>query len=971
MGNLKYLFLLILTVLCFKNKLSANPLYSAITDEEARIMRFNLVKTDKNILKANMYLDLAYYFLSKQNKIKADLDTAAIYISEALETSNTLNYPRGKITGILFNGILFHHLDKDAKAIEQYKIALSNAANAKLHDLEGRTWYEFAILQEKKERLNCYKRAKECYRKAGDHIRMKYMDLLTDWANQLTVKGQYFPGYLSISPSNIPPIRQKLDQPIPESERLDLLLKLASIYIYRTGEEKVHIDSAALLLNQAKLLSQKLNDKHGYHESLLLMASVYQERKQNGNAKKLLNLLADTSKIKLMINLSDNYWYSAFKIAGKVNQIFIDSSIYLGRESLKSSMLLKKPFYIKQSMDRLMRIANYRKDLEHSSPELAYAYVIENATRAGYPSKARIYSIFSGDYGNMGNFHKALSYAQMAEKSMKSNISDEDRLSVYINLLMIYKKIEHYEKSLYFHSAIIDRNHLFGKKILIYSVASSYAECLIAMKKSKEALAFLLATFSKIPPDREEALVHYHVALGHCYKALHEFELAEKNYKEAIKLKERQRGNANSLYNDLSLLYASKKMYKEANEAYKNSERYATLNIASYLIPRYNLRSKIDSALGNYESAYKLLSSTKRMSDSVYMISKERHTQELEFQYETQKKEIDLRLKDDNIRFLNQNALLLQQTTDAQEAKLNEANLLAQKNNIAIKLKEKDIDLLNQNARIQTANTQKQEFRQKVSIGAALMLFLITLLLYRLYRNKQSATRQLENKQKEIERSNLKLRGLLEEKEWLLKEIHHRVKNNLHTVMSLLESQSAYLENDALDAVRNSQHRIYAMSLIHQKLYQEDDMKTINMSEYIPDLVCYLKESFDITSKIQFCMDVEFVEFDVAEAVPMGLIINEAITNALKYAFIGRSNGLISISLKQTTEEVYELIIEDNGVGLPVDFELKKVNSLGLKLIKGLSTQLGAILKIENTKGTRISISSLGIHTMSGLLKQA
>jgi len=259
---------------------------------------------------------------------------------------------------------------------------------------------------------------------------------------------------------------------------------------------------------------------------------------------------------------------------------------------------------------------------------------------------------------------------------------------------------------------------------------------------------------------------------------------------------------------------------------------------------------------------------------------------------------------------------------------------------------------------------QKQEFQQKVAIGAAVMLLLLTLLLYRLYHLKRTGNKQLEIQQHKIELSNNKLRTLLEEKEWLLKEIHHRVKNNLHTVMSLLESQSAYLENDALEAVRNSQHRIFAMSLIHQKLYQTDDVKTINMAQYIPELINYLSDSFDTRSNIQFILNIENIEFGVSEAVPLGLIINEAITNSLKYAFKNVPVGQISISLQETGPEIYELTMQDNGIGLPDDFELKNVKSLGIKLIKGLTGQLEADLRIENNKGTKITISSLSLHNL-------
>ncbi|TCD26503.1 hypothetical protein EZ456_12990 [Pedobacter psychrodurus] len=955
--------LLIILFVFFGIRLSADPIYIAISDKDANSILKRLSKTGNNRIKADMLLDLAYYYLYKTYETRAsfnsNLDSADFYGRQGQLLSRSIDYRKGVLTADLFKGIACHQQGNDIKAVSIYRKVLTEANKASLFDLQGRTWYELGILQEKNERLSCYKKAKTCYRKNGDKLRMKYMDILTGLANELTVKGQYFPGYLPISPSNIPSIRKKINETSVKQEKLDLLLRLASIYIYRNGEEKVHIDSAVLLLSQAKTLSIALKDKHCYNETLLLTASCYQERNQIGIVNKILSVLSDTSKVKLLINLSDHYWYAAFKKPGQINTGFLDSAELLNQQSLKSSMVLAKPVYIKQSMDRLMRLAEWYKYGSKKDPETHYGFIMRYAPSAGYPSKARLYSSFCNEYVNRGNFYKGLYYAQLTEKNLNEKLSVEDRISVYTGLLSIYKRTENYEKSLIYHRKLIDGNAIFGMKILIYSIINSYAECLIAMQRPSEALNYVKTISTKLPPDMEQSKLYYHVALGHCYRALGQYHLAEENYKEAIRYGERQRANPGSLYNDLGSLYALTRDFKKADESIRNTEKYPLANNTPYLIQYYALKSRIDSAMGNYQPAYKYLGISKRLSDSIYMVSKDKHTQELEFAYQTQKKETDLRLKDNNIRLLNQNAALLYQTAKTQQAQLKEAGLITQQNLTDLKLRQKDIDLLNQNAKLQESNLQKQQFQQKVVIGAALMLLLLTLLLYRLYRIKRTSNRQLESQQVKIEQSNNKLRILLEEKEWLLKEIHHRVKNNLHTVMSLLESQSAYLENDALEAIKNSQHRIYAMSLIHQKLYLSDDVKAINMAQYIPELVRYLKESFDVKNNIKFDIQITEVEFDVAEAVPLGLIVNEVITNALKYAFKAGDRGKITISLKHCSQNLYELSITDNGQGLPHDFELGSIKSLGMKLIKGLTGQLEAYLKIDSEGGTKITISSL------------
>jgi two-component sensor histidine kinase len=207
-----------------------------------------------------------------------------------------------------------------------------------------------------------------------------------------------------------------------------------------------------------------------------------------------------------------------------------------------------------------------------------------------------------------------------------------------------------------------------------------------------------------------------------------------------------------------------------------------------------------------------------------------------------------------------------------------------------------------------------------------------------------------------ITHKNELLQKLVAEKDWLLKEVNHRVKNNLHMVISLLESQALYLESDALKAMESSKHRIFSMSLIHQKLYLSDNVKTIDMSVYLPELVNYLRDSFDAGKYIHFSLEVDPVQLSVSQAVPLALVLNEAITNSVKYAFPGKRLGEISVEMRQTGENI-ELIIMDNGVGMVKATKDTDPDSLGLKLIRGLIKEINGQIQFENNNGTIITIS--------------
>ena len=260
--------------------------------------------------------------------------------------------------------------------------------------------------------------------------------------------------------------------------------------------------------------------------------------------------------------------------------------------------------------------------------------------------------------------------------------------------------------------------------------------------------------------------------------------------------------------------------------------------------------------------------------------------------------------------------------------------------------------------RLATVESEEKNIFQYSIIITSLFLLLIALGFIIIMQ-----VRKQRIQQKEINRKNNDLQilvrekdVLLEEKEWLRKEIHHRVKNNLHTVMSLLESQSAFLENDALLAIQDSQHRIYSMSLIHQKLYQSEDVTSLYMPDYIAELVRYLRESFGVKQQIRIEVQIEPIELNVTQAVPVGIILTESITNAIKYAFPGNIEGVITISLVKSDDNHILLSIIDNGIGMPAETLNNESDSLGMRLMKGLSEDINGILRIESSEGTEISI---------------
>ena len=202
------------------------------------------------------------------------------------------------------------------------------------------------------------------------------------------------------------------------------------------------------------------------------------------------------------------------------------------------------------------------------------------------------------------------------------------------------------------------------------------------------------------------------------------------------------------------------------------------------------------------------------------------------------------------------------------------------------------------------------------------------------------------------------IQASLREKEVLLQEIHHRVKNNLQVISSLLDLQSQQLEESAmLEVFRESQNRVKSMALVHEKLYQSKNFAKINFAEYTESLVKYLFKAYELHSgNITLELYIDEVTLNIDTAIPCGLIINELVSNALKYAFPDNRAGTISISLHSGANHHFTLIIKDDGVGLPRDWDFKNAKSLGLQLVKVLTKQLKGTIEIDRSRGSQFRV---------------
>jgi PAS domain S-box-containing protein len=211
----------------------------------------------------------------------------------------------------------------------------------------------------------------------------------------------------------------------------------------------------------------------------------------------------------------------------------------------------------------------------------------------------------------------------------------------------------------------------------------------------------------------------------------------------------------------------------------------------------------------------------------------------------------------------------------------------------------------------------------------------------------------------ERKRSEKQIKASLEEKEALLREIHHRVKNNLQVISSLLRLQSRYCDNKGWRETFNEcEQRVQSISLVYEKLHGSEDSVGIDFHSYCKSLVPHLYSIFDVDpQRIRLTTDIDRITVGPDSAVPCGLIVNELLSNCLKHAFPDSETGHIEVSLKMGRDNLIELAVRDDGIGLPPDFDLESTDTLGLRLVKTLAKQLHATTQVDSEKGTRFTIA--------------
>jgi two-component system, sensor histidine kinase PdtaS len=510
-------------------------------------------------------------------------------------------------------------------------------------------------------------------------------------------------------------------------------------------------------------------------------------------------------------------------------------------------------------------------------------------------------------YFNQGDYPKAMEYYQNSLK-IKEEINDKAGISHILNNIgSLYGTQEDYPESLkYYKKSLIIKEELGdnnGKAYCLNNIGiicrkqGDYQTALEYYKKALEIREVL---------GDKRGIVSSYNSIGEIYNATGDYskslEFYQKSLQLSIKIGNKKQESINNV--GLGSLYLKQKnvqkAYKYSKKGYEIAKK---IGDAELLRVSSEILSKSSGILGLYEEAYKYQVVFKTMNDSLYDANSVKKITGLEYNYKFEKEK--------------QAIELVQQKKDA----------------------------------VQAEESKRQKFMLNAFIVGFILILLLFIAILRSFLQKRNANRILTDKNAIITKQK-------EEKELLVKEIHHRVKNNLQIISSLFDLQLRSTDNpETKSTLIDGLNRVKSVGLIHQLLYQSEDVIHIDFGDFVEKLLDHIT-SFATKKEIKQSFVIpQGLQFDIATTLPLGLIITELLTNAFKYAFDNVDACSISIKLDTTDDGQCRLEVRDNGSGFPDGFDFKTPKTLGLRLVRALSIQIAGEINYRYDNGARFLLT--------------
>ncbi|GAA4331630.1 hypothetical protein GCM10023149_37560 [Mucilaginibacter gynuensis] len=722
----------------------------------------------------------------------------------------------------------------------------------------------------------------------------------------------------------LPVLRQKLATSTDDTTKVQLQLALGHLVLLKPTKNNNDIDTAIRLAAQAGNLSRRLNYHFGIINAMLLSVETYYNR---GDGETGVRIAESALAFAKKHHNSDGEARSYHLIAQHLTTsdpvllqkriLYINKAITIFRQNKNVTWL---SFLLTANADLLFQADRITEGLRCLFEALNLGKGVSRRTVEG------IYWNIGRISFNLGDYNNSLKYNLLAIQTARE-VNDTTLQACVINqfIASTYIKMHDYHRAIPYCKEAINMAKRYNDEGFIRSGAFALALVYTHTNQLPKALAILNEMKARPGGFLKELAVTleflndliYAKQFEQAAQYVQELEdLLPKIYPENVK-------ELMNVYNSLASYYSETGKVKQA---YRYTELYARiahkLNYAAGIRTAEYRYYQLVSLNGDKKSAMVHFLKEKAIKDSIDNVSKTYQLSLLHVENETLEKN-------------------------------------------------RHIDSLTRQAQINHSKLKRNKLIQQVTIGGCIMLLTITGLIYSRYRLKQRSNALLTRQKLEIDQKNIALQylvidktqlledkdRLLLEKDLLLKEVNHRVKNNLQIVMNLLQSQSVYMSNErAQQAILESQNRVRSIALIHDQLYKTEHSTQINLSSYIKELIYSLDGSLNKKiNNITIACHIDDIALDVSQAIPVGIILNEIVTNALKYAFPNDQAGTITILVKQTGKFI-EMQISDNGVGLPAGFSLASTKTLGITLLKGLTAQLKGTFTAENNNGLTITL---------------
>ena len=559
-----------------------------------------------------------------------------------------------------------------------------------------------------------------------------------------------------------------------------------------------------------------------------------------------------------------------------------------------------------------------------------------------------------------GNYIQSVNELNIILDDKKSNLTANDSISIYDDLKKSYYKLYLYPEIFEVNSKIEKLKSRgieyplwsYNMNSKLYSRLYQFDKAILALKKEIIELSNSKTRDSLIIPSAYNDLGYYYFQSKNNDSALANFNKSLRYADKSLKHtnKEQYKLITAVVKGNIAGIYVNNNMYNEAIPLLQEDVlvgRKFKLNTGS-TVHSSNLLAKCYLELGDYEKANEIFNTIEPLVDELYdnpslvgyfknkahYYHKIKNGDSSSYYYKEAFKVKDFIYTKGKNQILASNELIY---TITEEHRL---------------LEQHKTDLNNQELRL------KNKQKNVLTFFAFVLLLLLALSLLNSYKLRRSR-KEVREKNKEITNKNELVKIALSEKEVLLKEVHHRVKNNLQVISGLLELQNISVTDESVKlALKEGQNRIQTVALVHKMMYQSENVSKVNMQQYLEELLQVLQMSYSTSdTKIETNITAKEIDFDVTLAVPISLIVNEAICNAYKHAFKNKKYGKIEVGIIKEKETIYVLTIKDDGIGLPEEFNIKKLTSIGFDLIDGLARQLKGKLIINSSAGTEIKIT--------------